>query len=142
MFTLLFGVLLVVGSAVGFGLALFGRRPIPQPAMTGAAASPGAGLAETRPSSLRAAARSASGPTHDDAPEEQGDGLTTKAVPRWQRLLQRDQTAERVDASDVTLSGWVRVRSSLLLALTVAGLAALLGVVASVLVVGIVLLVT
>lgn len=132
---------MVVGSAVGFGLALFGRRPIPQPAMTGAVAASGAGLAETRPSSLRAPARTASDP-NDDPAEEQGDGLTTKAVPRWQRVLQRDQTAERVDASDVTLSGWVRVRSSLLLALTVAGLAALLGVVASVLVVGVVLLVT
>ncbi len=138
MFTLLFGVLLVVGSAVGFGLALFGRRPIPQPAMATAAAPLGAGPAETRPSSRQAGARG----EDDRVLEAPDDGLTTKSVPRWQRLLQRDQTAERVDASDVTLSGWVRLRSSLLLALTVAGLAALLGVVASVLVVGVVLLVT
>lgn len=137
MFTLLLGVLLVVGSAVGFGLALFGRRPIPQPAMAGAGAPADVGVAETWPSSTVAAA--------DDVaplPDDKGDGLTTKSVPFWQRLLQRDLTAERVDASDVTLSGWVRLRSSLLLALTVAGLAALLGVVASILVVGVVLLVT
>ena len=58
------------------------------------------------------------------------------------RLLQREETAEHVDASDVTLSRWVRLRSGMLLALTVAGLAALLGVVLSVLVVGLVLLAT
>ncbi len=142
MFTLLVGVLLVVGSAVGFGLALFGRRPIPQPAMARAAAPLGAGLAETRPSSRSEAPISSDPAPGDDPAADRGDGLVTKVVPRLQRLLQRDATAERVDASDVTLSGWVRLRSSLLLALTVAGLAALLGVVTSVLVVGVVLLVT
>ena len=45
-------------------------------------------------------------------------------------------------ASDVTLSPWVRVRSALLLTLIVTGLAAIIGIVTSIVVVGIVLLVT
>ena len=132
-----------MGSAVGFGLALFGRRPIPQPAMARAGTAPGAALAETRPSSAEAGGRPSAGTTAVvDRPAIEDDGLTTKSVPRWQQLLQRDATAEHVDASDVTLSSWVRLRSGLLLLLTVVGLAALLGVVTSILVVGIGLLVT
>ena len=75
-------------------------------------------------------------------PQTKATASPPRSVPRWQRFLQRDETAEHLDTSDVSLSGWVRLRSTLLLALTVVGLAALLGVVASVLVVGLGLLVT
>jgi hypothetical protein len=146
MFTLLVGILLVVGSAVGFGLALFGRRPVPQPAMTSLRAPLGVDLSETGPSSSGGGARpgdTLTAPVATDAATAgRDDGPATKQVGRLHRLLQREETAEHVDASDVTLSRWVRLRSGMLLALTVAGLAALLGVVLSVLVVGLVLLAT
>lgn len=58
------------------------------------------------------------------------------------RLLQREPTADHQPQSDVTLSPWVRVRSGLYLTLIVTGLAALIGIVASIVLVGAVLLVT
>lgn len=61
---------------------------------------------------------------------------------RWRRLLQREPTADHQPAADVTLSTSVRVRSALLLTLIVTGLAAIIGIVASIVVVGVVLLVT
>ncbi len=139
----------MVGSAVGFGLALFGRRPVPQPAMARTGSPLDLDLTETGPSSgwgsgqvlVAEPIELESGEFGSDG-YDSGDGMTTRVVPWWQRMLQRDQTAEHVDASDVTLSGWVRVRSGLLLALTVAGLAALFGVVISIVVVGLGLLVT
>jgi len=47
MVTLLVGVLVVVAGAVAFGVALFGPRPVPQPATAAPAARP---RAETTPS--------------------------------------------------------------------------------------------
>ncbi len=58
------------------------------------------------------------------------------------RLLQREPSADHQPASDVTLSPWVRVRSGLYLVLIVTGLAALIGIITSIVLVGAVLLVT
>lgn len=131
MLTLLVGILMVTVSAIGFGLALFGRRPVPQPATGAAAEHPGVVLAEQRPSSPEPAVVPA------PIPE---DLEVTGAW--WRRLLAREATADRQPTSDVTLSAWVRFRSAVLLALTVLGLAALIGGVLSVLIVGVVLLLT
>jgi hypothetical protein len=131
MLTLLVGILMVTVSAIGFGLALFGRRPVPQPATVTATEHPVVPGPEQRPSSPVAASTIA--PPREDL-EVTG--------PWWRRLLAREATAERQPTSDVTLSPWVRVRSAFLLGLTVVGLAALIGGVLSVLVVGAVLLLT
>jgi hypothetical protein len=124
MVTLLVGVLLVAGGAAGFGVALFGRRPVPQPAMAAPAAHLGGGTAELLPSAADA------------------DAGGVLQVGRWRRLLQREPTADHQPAADVTLSGGVRARSALYLTLVVTGLAALIGIVSSIVVVGLVLLVT
>ncbi len=128
------GVLLVAVSAVVFGLALFGRRPVPQPAMSTVGGHLGVAPAEAAPS----------GALVDDS-----DGVGSAAALGgvidagwWRRLLQREPTADHQPESDVTLSAWVRVRSALFLTLIVTGLAALIGILASILVVGLVLLVT
>lgn len=60
----------------------------------------------------------------------------------WRQLVQREPSADHQPRSDVTLSPWVRARSALFLALTVAGLAALIGIVTSIVLVGAVLLIT
>jgi hypothetical protein len=103
MATLLVGMLVVAAGAVGFGFALFGRRPLPQTAteVPGAQLAPAAVLAG-RPRAVR--------PT---APQD-----------------------------DVSISGWMRIRAALVLALTVLGIAAIIGGVLSVVVVGLVLIVT
>ena len=126
MVTLLVGVLLVAGGAAGFGFALFGRRPVPQPAMVAATAHLGGDAAELPPSAA------------DDRAEVGG----VLQVGRLRRMLQREPTADHQPAADVTLSGWARARSALYLALVVTGLAALIGIIASIVVVGVVLLVT
>lgn len=76
--------------------------------------------------------------------DERADGGRAGVLPAsiWRRMLQREPSADHQPASDVTLSPWVRVRSALLLTLIVTGLAAIIGIVTSILVVGIVLLVT
>jgi len=119
MFTLFVGVLIVVLSALGFGYALFGRRPLPQPA-TGSALGV---LPEDLPESIPS--RSALG--LNDGREMQN------TVP---------MTAGGRRTRDVTITPAVRARSTLLLALGVVGLAAILGVILSVIVVGVVFLVT
>lgn len=62
--------------------------------------------------------------------------------PWIRRLLAREPTADHRPSGDVTLSPWVRVRSALLLGLTVLGLAALLGAALSIVAVGFVFLAT
>lgn len=58
-------------------------------------------------------------------------------------LAGRTRTPARAAArDDVAISPWVRLRAALMLALTVLGLAAIIGGVLSVLVVGVVLIVT
>lgn len=140
MVTLLFGVLLVAFSAVVFGFALFGRRPIPQPAMSLSGAHLGAPGAEAIPS-MRVGTAELSDHDIDDAAAAADVGGVLQ-VGRWRRLLQREPSADHQPAADVTLSGWVRVRSALFLTLIVTGLAALIGIVTSIVLVGLVLLVT
>jgi hypothetical protein len=103
MSALLVGVLVVMVSAVGFGAAMFGRRPVPQRAMQFAGAPVGA---VTVPSQGGAGAGSVV-----DADDE-----SPKA---------------RVD-----IPASIRLRSICLLALGVLGAAALLGVLLSIVVVG------
>lgn len=119
MFTLLIGILIVAASTAGFGFALFGRRPVPQPAMQLATAPSVVSLAEPAPSS---------GST---------EGGTDLLAPDYV-----EAPIEGRRARDVTITPWVRIRSSLLLALTVLGIAAILGAVLSVIVVGIVFVAT
>jgi hypothetical protein len=101
--TLLVGMLVVVASAAGFGFALFGRRPVPQPAT------------ET-------------GPAHLGSTGARATIASLRSRPRR--------------SAEVTVSSWTRVRSALLLALTVLGLATLIGGVLSIVLVGLVLLAT
>jgi hypothetical protein len=132
MFTMVVGLLLVAASALGFGYALFGHRPVPQPAMALAGGHLVDDLAEPPPSI-------------DDEPlEHVADVPAGGVLPAgWlRRLLQREPTADHQPSGDVTLSTAVRVRSALLLALTVVGLAAAIGALVSVVLVGAVLLVT
>ena len=124
MLTLLIGILIVAGSAAGFGFALFGRRPIPQPAMQAPGASLGRELAEV-------SASSGGGVYLEDEDVESNDRWGGVGAPYVGRR-----------ARDVTITPWVRVRSSLMLALTVLGIAAILGAVLSVVVVAVVFVAT
>lgn len=76
------------------------------------------------------------------AAEDRSEAGGVLQVGRVRRMLQREPSADHQPAADVTLSGWVRARSALYLALVVTGLAALIGIIASIVVVGVVLLVT
>lgn len=109
----------MVLSALGFGYALFGRRPLPQPATGTAPALAPRDFAEAIPSDSGSAAE----------------------VTLLDRALD-DEPARGRRAKDVTITPVVRARSTLLLALAVIGIAAILGVVLSVALVGIVFLVT
>ncbi|MFN7148876.1 MAG: hypothetical protein ACK4V6_05285 [Microthrixaceae bacterium] len=132
MFTMVVGLLLVAASALGFGYALFGHRPVPQPAMALAGGHLVDDLAEPAPSI-------------DDDPADHVAEVAAGGVLQagWaRRLLQREPTADHQPGGDVTLSRGVRVRSALLLALVVVGLAAAIGTLISVVLVGAVLLVT
>lgn len=140
---MLVGVLVVAFGAVVFGYALFGPRPVPQPATSSRVGQLGVTPPVARPS---------------DAPEATTDGATTdgsgthdELTPQVEgvlpagpvrRLLQREPTADHQPAADVAVTPMVRVRSGLLLTLIVVGLAAIIGVVASIALVGVVLLVT
>lgn len=132
MFTMVVGLLLVAASALGFGYALFGHRPVPQPAMAVAGGHLVDDLAEPTPSI-------------EDASTDQVAAVPAGGVlpAGWaRRLLQREPTADHQPSGDVTLSTGVRVRSALLLGLIVVGLAAAIGALISVVLVGAVLLVT
>lgn len=136
MVTLMVGVLLVAVGAAVFGFALFGRRPLPQPAMS-LAGSHLDGPAAEPPPSIPVSTGADAGATAASS------GFDDLLPAGWlRRLLQREPSAAHQPEADVTLSGWVRVRSALYLTLVVTGLAALIGIVASVLVVGLVLLIT
>ncbi len=135
MVTLMVGVLLVAASAVGFGLALFGRRPVPQPAM-----SLGGPHSEAIPAEPSPSMRVPAGDTRPVRPTDDPNGVLR--VGWWRQVLQREPSAGHQPAADVTLSPWVRARSALFLMLTVAGLAALIGIITSIVLVGAVLLIT
>ncbi len=132
------GVLLVVLSAIGFGVALFGSRPVPQPAMSLSGAHLGEPTSEPIPSMVGAASDDGYGTAVPDAADPGG----VLAVGRLRRMLQREPTADHQPAADVALSPWVRARSAMYLTLIVTGLAAVIGIVTSVVLVGAVLLVT
>lgn len=140
MVTLMVGVLLVAVSAVGFGYALFGRRPVPQPAMSLTGAHLGAAGAEALPSSTADLDELGTDDAADHRPEPSMGGVLQ--VGPLRRLLQREPTADHQPADDVTLSPWVRARSSMYLTLIVLGLAALIGIVTSIVLVGLVLVLT
>jgi hypothetical protein len=117
---------LVVAGAAAFGYALFGRRPIPQPAMAGVTSPREAGRgAEAPPSRLPAGELTAaqvagvSGPVIVKVPDEPG----------------------HIGSSDVRVPLARRIRAAVLLALSVLGTAILLGVILSIIVVGAVLLI-
>ncbi len=125
----------VAASAAGFGVALFGRRPVPQPAMSAPSGDPGrlvgTDAAEGVPSEPVA------------PPRRRAADLGGTAASSWlRRLVARDATVDHQPDTSVVLSRWERARSALLLGLTVVGLAAILGGVLSVVVVGLVLLLT
>lgn len=127
MFTMLLGLLLVGVSAAVFGFALFGHRPEPQPATpTGDAPS----LREAAEPVLTSGGGVAQ-------PQQMGAAL---AVGPLRRVLQREETADHQPA--VKFTGWLRLRSTLALALVVLGTGAILGVILTVVVVGAVFLIT
>ncbi|CAB4534456.1 unannotated protein [freshwater metagenome] len=109
----------MVLSALGFGYALFGRRPLPQPATGTGSGVPQDEFAEAIPST-------SSSDRADAVEQADSDGVVI--------------TGRR--ARDVTITPAVRARSTLLLVLTVIGIAAIVGVVLSVVLVGVVFLVT
>ncbi|MGI9577960.1 MAG: hypothetical protein ACR2OH_07165 [Microthrixaceae bacterium] len=125
MSALFIGFFLVVASAAMFGFALFGRRPIPQPAMVGTD-SPRQAVAgsEAAPSRLptgkvTAAQVAGTGPVIVKAPSEPG----------------------HIGSTDVRVPLIVRLRSALLLAVSVLGTAIIVGVLLSIIVVGAIILV-
>jgi hypothetical protein len=140
MVTLMVGVLLVALSAIGFGVALFGSRPVPQPAMSLSGTHLGAPTAEPFPSMVDPVSDDGRGALVDDGEDGEDGGVL--AVGRLRRMLQREPTADHQPAADVTLSPWVRARSAMYLTLIVTGLAAVIGIVTSIVVVGVVLFVT
>ena len=110
----------MVGSAALFGLALFGRRPVPQPAMAGADSSHGdhAG-AETSPSRFPGGELTVAHISGIDSPV----------------LVQAPDEPIHLKSSDVRVPLAHRVRSAVLLAVGVFGTAMLIGAVVSILVV-------
>ena len=77
------------------------------------------------------------------APRRRAADLGGTAPSSWlRRLVARDANVDHQPDTSVVLSRWERGRSGLLLGLTVVGLAAILGGVLSVVVVGLVLLLT
>ncbi len=105
--TLIVGLLVVVVSAVGFGLAMFGRRPLPQPATAGVAtiAAPVTASRDSSDVGRRSPARPSTEPT--------------------------DLGRLRVD-----VPAPVRIRSAFLLGLGVIAASAIVGILLSVAVVG------
>lgn len=151
---------MVVVSAVGFGYALFGFRPVPQPAMPETPGHPidpdGSPGPERRPSESQAdvpapinrqalvtAGASVERASVEGSAARSDVGLVSDLrVGRLRAALQREPSADHQPANDATLSPWVRVRSALILAIVVGGIAALIGVLASIVLVAGVLLVT
>jgi hypothetical protein len=108
------GVLVVLVSSVGIGAAMFGRRPIPQPATVTAGEHPAAVMAPSSPAAGGAARRPV-------------------------RTVPIDVEETRVQ---VTVPTPVKVRSGVLLGLGVLAIAAFVGVVLSLAVVALGLLIS
>ena len=123
---LLIGFFLVVASAALFGYALFGRRPIPQPAMVGSDSHRQAVDApESAPSRLPAGKLTAA-----------RGGARGEAV-----IVRAPAEPGHIGSTDVRVPLTTRLRSAMLLAVSVLGTAILLGVILSIVVVGAVLLI-
>lgn len=111
------GLLIVAAGAAGFGVVLFGRGAAVQTDTRRPSALPITWSAEA--------------------------GASTAAVDRGGSRIGRRFAHWRARRSpDLVPSGWVRVRSALVLALTVLGIAAMVGVILSVAVVAVVFLAT
>jgi hypothetical protein len=121
MSALLIGFLLVTASAAVFGFALFGRRPIPQPAIAGAAL-------QRDP---------------DSGTENQPRGLATVVSRRPREVAAGPDTrGVHLRAADVRPSRARRVRAIGLLTVSVIGSAVLIGAVLSLVAVGAILLIS
>lgn len=120
---------MVVISAAAFGVALFGRRPLPQRAMAGDADPLGSvvsgNAAETTPSLLRSGQVTVARVPGVDSPV----------------LIHPPHEPGHLDLGEVRVPSAVRVRSAVLLALGAIGVAVLLGAILSIVVVGAVLLI-
>jgi hypothetical protein len=128
MYGLLIGFLLVVVSAAGFGWALFGRRPVPQPATT-----PGHGYGDT-------AGRAEMAPS-DRARPSPSARRPVAVVPPPPPAAAAPGSVARADARGASVPVGVRLRSLALLVVATLGAAVLVGAVLSILVVGLVLIV-
>lgn len=144
---MLFGLLLVVVSAAGFGAALFGRRPIPQPATAGAVPALTEVPAEAVPSGTGDGAQLTDSPLVVARPGRSRRGSSTPTTPpgvlpvgRLQRLVQREPTADHEPA--VTFSAWDRLRSAAALTLALLGIGTIIGCVITIVVVGAVFVLT
>jgi hypothetical protein len=125
MLALLIGFLVVVASAAVFGYALFGQRPLPQPATnTSEPMRRRTGVAETAPSAPRPRTPISTAPS------------TGGRAPAGQ--VTDDDSGRR---NDVGIPLTRRLRSAALLGVSVLGAALLVGAVVSIIVVGAVLLV-
>lgn len=130
MSALFLGFSLVVLSAICFGVVLFGRRPIPQPAtigIDGFGADPSEGTgAETVPSLLLGGRTTA-------VRVRGADGAV---------ILRTPPSPVHLSGRDVRSSPGVRLRSTLVLLFGALGTAVLVGTIASIVVVGALLLVS
>jgi hypothetical protein len=125
MSALFIGFLLVVFSAAALGVALFGRRPVPQPAtVDGSTPRAETAVAEMGPSLFRSGQ------------------LTVARVPGVDSplLIQPPREPGHLDQGQVRVPVTLRIRSAILLALATLGTAVLVGAVLSIVVVGAVLL--
>jgi len=109
--TLIVGLAVVALSTVGFAVAMFGRRPLPQPATAAPMTSP------------------APVATVSEAP-------SGRSVRRVERRRPDDGSDRDVPRLQVEVPGPVRIRSAFILALGVLAVAAAAGVLLSVVVVG------
>ncbi len=117
MSALLIGSLLVILSAAVFGYALFGSRPVPQPATAGES-SEGANRLETGVSES----------AHSESASTEAAAVTT-------------ETQNHPDSTAVGVRWSVRLRSAAMLVLGAVGTAVVLGAILSIIVVGLILVV-
>lgn len=109
--TLIVGLAVVALSTIGFAVAMFGRRPLPQPATAAPA---------TAPAPVATVSEAPAGRPVRRGTLRRSDDVSAHDVPRLQ----------------VEVPGPVRIRSAFILALGVLAVAAVAGVLLSVVVVG------
>ncbi len=121
MSALLVGFVLVVGSAGAFGFALFGRRPVPQPATLGVPV-------QREPGGISESGRRGAPDTVSSAGTSTGTDVATPLV--------------HLRARDVRPTPGRRIRAMALLSISVVGSALLIGAILSIIAVGAVLLIS